>query len=288
MQSDPRTKNYGVTNMHTIIHHCLDPSLANTLQHCFMPGHNNVLLEVKWSILQWDFVPGFEDILQQGVDNGWYDINDVLEKWVTMLPVFHYCFLGSSSTGLRFHGYRLRLTNGSISRTRQPLMLSDTRSYLMVFPPWYACLHLFLMLWISRWACYFYVNHQLACASDSSQPWASQWNGSTVCASWPCSFWIGAASLSWACQPTLCSDWSTWSNVDTFWNIYLNLLRWLHEGHEGQLTNILTLHQETLNPDPDEMPHLPSMDAFHLGQLDNMDLIWVAWTNLLLQVLFNN
>ncbi|KAF8236380.1 hypothetical protein L208DRAFT_650161 [Tricholoma matsutake] len=80
--SDPRTKNYGVTNMHTIIHHCLDPSLANTLQHCFMPGHNNVLLEVKWSILQWDFVPGFEDILQQGVDNGWLLFHWVAIPWL--------------------------------------------------------------------------------------------------------------------------------------------------------------------------------------------------------------
>lgn len=79
-QNDPRTENYGVANTHTMIRHCLDPSLANTLQHRFMPGHNNILSEVKWSIFRRDFVPGFEDILQQGVDNGWYDINDVLEK----------------------------------------------------------------------------------------------------------------------------------------------------------------------------------------------------------------
>jgi hypothetical protein len=55
-------------------------------------------------------------------------------------------------------------------------------------------------------------------------------------------------------------------NVDTFWNIYLNLLRQIHEGHDEQLTGTLTLHQETLNQDPDEMPLLPGMDAFCLGQ----------------------
>ncbi len=81
-QSDAGTENYGVANAHTTIRHLLDEDLANTLQHRFMPGHNNILSEVKWSIFWWDFVPGFEDILQNGVNNGWYDVNDVLEKWV--------------------------------------------------------------------------------------------------------------------------------------------------------------------------------------------------------------
>ena len=79
-QSDSGTENYGVANTHTMIRRRLDPSLANTFQHHFMSGHNNVVSDVKWSIFGRDFVPGFEGILQQGVDNGWYDINDVLEK----------------------------------------------------------------------------------------------------------------------------------------------------------------------------------------------------------------
>lgn len=36
-------------------------------------------------------------------------------------------------------------------------------------------------------------------------------------------------------------------NADTFWDIYLRLLRELREGHDEQLTSILTSHQETLN-----------------------------------------
>ena len=80
MQSDPGTENYGVANVHTSIRHRLNPNLSNTLQHCFSRGHNNILSEIKWSIFRQDFSPGFEDILQHGVDSGWYDVNDVLEK----------------------------------------------------------------------------------------------------------------------------------------------------------------------------------------------------------------
>ena len=42
-QSDPGTENNGVANAHTMIQHCLDPNLTNTLQHCFAMGHNNIL-----------------------------------------------------------------------------------------------------------------------------------------------------------------------------------------------------------------------------------------------------
>jgi hypothetical protein len=79
-QSDPGTENYGVANAHTVIRHRLDPALANTLQHRFTTGHNNILSEIKWSVFRRDFSPGFEDILEQGVQNGWYDVNDTLEK----------------------------------------------------------------------------------------------------------------------------------------------------------------------------------------------------------------
>ena len=79
-QSDPGTENYGVANAHTVMCHCLDPSLAGTLQHRFAPGHNNILLEIKWSVFHCNFSPGFEDILEQGMQSGWYDVNDALKK----------------------------------------------------------------------------------------------------------------------------------------------------------------------------------------------------------------
>ena len=49
-QSDPGTENYGVANAHTLIRHRLDPNLANSMQHRFAPGHNNILSEIRWSV----------------------------------------------------------------------------------------------------------------------------------------------------------------------------------------------------------------------------------------------
>lgn len=83
-QSDPGTENYGIANAHTTIRQRLDPNLQGTLQHRFATGHNNILSEIKWSIFRRDFSPGFEDILQNGVNNGWYDVNDILERWVSL------------------------------------------------------------------------------------------------------------------------------------------------------------------------------------------------------------
>ena len=79
-QSDPGSENYGVANAHTVIQHCLDPSLANTLQHHFASGHNKILSEIKWSVFHHDFSPGFEDVLEHGMQRGWYNVNDTLEK----------------------------------------------------------------------------------------------------------------------------------------------------------------------------------------------------------------
>jgi len=84
-QSDPGSENNGVANAHTVLRHRLDPTLTHTLQHRFATNHNNILSEIKWSVFRRDFSPGFEDILEAGVRNGWYDVNDVLEKWVCII-----------------------------------------------------------------------------------------------------------------------------------------------------------------------------------------------------------
>ena len=73
-------------NAHTVIRHRLDPSLANTLQHRFASGHNNILSEIKWSVFHCDFSPGFKDVLEHGIQRGWYDVNDTLENWVISYP----------------------------------------------------------------------------------------------------------------------------------------------------------------------------------------------------------
>lgn len=79
-QSDPGTENNGVANVHTLIRHTLDPSLHDTCQHRFMRKHNNVKPEGIWSLLRRDFTPGFQNIFDEGVNDGLYDVNHPLEK----------------------------------------------------------------------------------------------------------------------------------------------------------------------------------------------------------------
>ncbi|THH10132.1 hypothetical protein EW146_g8470 [Bondarzewia mesenterica] len=81
-QSDLGSENYGIVNAHTTVRRRLDPSLTETLQHRWMRKSKNVKPEILWSILRHDFSPGFEDILQMGFDNGWYDPDNELESLV--------------------------------------------------------------------------------------------------------------------------------------------------------------------------------------------------------------
>jgi hypothetical protein len=78
-QSDPGTENYGLANGHTLLRHLHDPSLEGTLQHRWMTRKKNVMPELGWSQLRHRFTPGFEDILDIGVNNGWYDPDVLLE-----------------------------------------------------------------------------------------------------------------------------------------------------------------------------------------------------------------
>jgi hypothetical protein len=137
-QSDQGTENNGVANVQTLIRHRLDPSLEGTLQHRFATDHNNILSEIKWSIFRRDFSPGFEDILESGVHNGWYDINDIIEKYVAGLRWVIQCrspHPGTSSNGSPYPGYRPRSTLGFDSRTEQRLVLSGAKFSRMASQP---------------------------------------------------------------------------------------------------------------------------------------------------------
>lgn len=81
-QSDPGSENYGIANAHTILRHWHDPSLVGTIQHRWMRHKKNVMPEISWSQLRRRFTPGFEDILEKGVMNGWYDIHRSLDACV--------------------------------------------------------------------------------------------------------------------------------------------------------------------------------------------------------------
>ena len=63
-----------------MIRHRLDPSLSDTLQHRWMRKKQNIKSEGNWSVFRRDFTPGFEALFEYGVLNGWYDMNNDLEK----------------------------------------------------------------------------------------------------------------------------------------------------------------------------------------------------------------
>ena len=79
-QSDPGSENYGVANVHTLACHELDLMLSGTLQHHWKRQKNNVKSEANWSVFHQDFAPGFEDLFESGVNQGWYSVDKPLEK----------------------------------------------------------------------------------------------------------------------------------------------------------------------------------------------------------------
>ncbi|KAF8529989.1 hypothetical protein JB92DRAFT_2825664 [Gautieria morchelliformis] len=87
-QSDPGSENYGMANAHTTLRHMLDPSLEGTHQHQWMRQHNNVKPEISWSQLRRRFTPGFEDLLEQGVQSCLYDPDNRVD-----VMVFHWLFI---------------------------------------------------------------------------------------------------------------------------------------------------------------------------------------------------
>ncbi|KAI9058419.1 hypothetical protein FKP32DRAFT_1582018 [Trametes sanguinea] len=88
-QSDPGSENFGIANCHTEIRHQLDATLHDTLQHRWMRDKANIKAEIVWMVIRRNWSPGFESILDEGFNNGWYDPANPLEKltflWV-MVP----------------------------------------------------------------------------------------------------------------------------------------------------------------------------------------------------------
>ncbi|KAK6984136.1 hypothetical protein R3P38DRAFT_3333007 [Favolaschia claudopus] len=85
-QSDPGPKNMGLANGHTLLRHLHDATLVGTLQHRWMNEKKNVKPEISWSQLRRRFTPGFEEILDVGVNEGWYDPSNLIQalvfRWV--------------------------------------------------------------------------------------------------------------------------------------------------------------------------------------------------------------
>ncbi|KAJ7857101.1 hypothetical protein B0H14DRAFT_3135890 [Mycena olivaceomarginata] len=81
-QSDPGVENFGVANGHTLLRHWHDPSLEGTLQHRWMNEKKNLIPEIGWSQLRRRWTPGFEDILDIGVNNGCLIFRWVFIPWL--------------------------------------------------------------------------------------------------------------------------------------------------------------------------------------------------------------
>ena len=78
-QSDPGTENFGIANVQTLLWQMHDPTLEGFVQHRWMRTKKNIKPEIAWSQLRWRFCPGFEALLETGVDEGWYDPDNTLQ-----------------------------------------------------------------------------------------------------------------------------------------------------------------------------------------------------------------
>ncbi|QRV92822.1 hypothetical protein RhiJN_20840 [Ceratobasidium sp. AG-Ba] len=89
-ESDPGSENFGVANSQSTLRQMVDPTLTGTMQHHWARGngHMNIKPEIAWSVWRRYGAPSYEDLLQQGIDNGWYDssvnIHMLIFRWVFM------------------------------------------------------------------------------------------------------------------------------------------------------------------------------------------------------------
>ncbi|KAI5997274.1 hypothetical protein F5J12DRAFT_725316, partial [Pisolithus orientalis] len=88
-QSNPGSENFSIANAQTMLHQWHDPALEGTLQHWWMHSRKNIKPEIMWSQLHRCFTPSFESLLEYGVHQGWYDIDNTLQCmifWWIFIP----------------------------------------------------------------------------------------------------------------------------------------------------------------------------------------------------------
>ncbi|EGO29143.1 hypothetical protein SERLADRAFT_405248 [Serpula lacrymans var. lacrymans S7.9] len=85
-QSDPGSENNGIANGHTLLRHLQDPSLERTLQHKFKGSHRNIKPEIFWNQLRRRWSPGFERLLDYGLNEGLYNPDNPLQRFNHTLP----------------------------------------------------------------------------------------------------------------------------------------------------------------------------------------------------------
>ena len=68
----------------TALRHCMEPSLNGSIQHRWYRKHGNIKPEIHWSVFRRDWAVGFQALLDRGVDEGYYDIGDPLDRYVRL------------------------------------------------------------------------------------------------------------------------------------------------------------------------------------------------------------
>ncbi|CAK5278055.1 unnamed protein product [Mycena citricolor] len=132
-QSDPGSENVGIANGHTQLRHYQDPSLIGTSQHRWMRKKKNIMPEITWSQMRRRFTPGFEDILDVGVNEGWYNPGVLLEALV-----FRWVFIPWLQGELEL--YRHRVNNTAKRCDRNKILPHGVPTSMFEFPEDYAIL----------------------------------------------------------------------------------------------------------------------------------------------------
>jgi hypothetical protein len=65
----------------THIHHALDPSLSGSIQHKWKHGHSNVKPEQMWWRFRRTWVPGYEALLEKGIEQSWFDSVNIADRY---------------------------------------------------------------------------------------------------------------------------------------------------------------------------------------------------------------
>ncbi|KAJ7200378.1 hypothetical protein GGX14DRAFT_660301 [Mycena pura] len=132
-QSDPGNENFGLANGQTLLRHYHDPNLIGTLQHRWMNRKKNVMPEIAWSQLRRRWSPGFENILDRGVTNGWYNTDNLLESLI-----FRWVFIPWLQ--LELDQYRNRINDTKKRADRNKILPHGPPNHIQEFPENYGVL----------------------------------------------------------------------------------------------------------------------------------------------------
>ncbi|KAJ7599656.1 hypothetical protein C8J56DRAFT_879455 [Mycena floridula] len=132
-QSDLGSENYGIANGQTMLRQLHDPSLVGTLQHRWKRERKNVIPEIAWSQLRRRWTPGFENILDLGVNRGWYDPLVPRQNFI-----FHWVFIPWLQAELDL--YKDRVNHTAKRADRNKILPHGVPAHIYEKPEEYGCL----------------------------------------------------------------------------------------------------------------------------------------------------